>query len=240
MGGVNGCGPALTKIGGALLPFPCSGHTDTDEQWRGGGGSGRAVPPKLHHSWWAGNQRAGGGSPWPWGLGKPLQAVFGTGWGVRGWPWGCSEGMRALCPCARLPQLPPAAVLGAQGSIQYCKKFYFLYILLLYLQALTFSKIKALKRRALGCELGSACGTRLTPLRELGPPSAKRSPAAAAAVCSVRTSSSAAGTCPARVGSCPLLGPAGPFPGHAGGNRRVPARGCFLCPRDMPRSPPLV
>ena len=56
---------------------------------------------------------------------------------------------RAPCPRARL-WLPPAAVTVALGSNQYCKKFYFLYILLLYLQALTFCRIKALKRRGLG------------------------------------------------------------------------------------------
>lgn len=174
----------LPKLGEPSCPF----HAVGTQIRMSSGGVGEAVgelpPPSCITAGGQGTRGQGGGSPWPWGLGKPLQAVLGTGWGVRGWPWGCSEGMRALCPCARSPQLPPAAVPGAQGSIQYCKKFYFLYILLLYLQALNFSKIKALKRCALGCELGSACGTRLTLLRELGPPSAKRGPGAAAAVCS--------------------------------------------------------
>lgn len=131
----------------------------------------------------------------------------------------------ARCSCLQPQSLEP------KGNIQYCKKiFIFLYILLLYLQALTFSEIKALKRRAVGCELGCACGPRLTLLRELGPLSAKRGPGACGLL-------GAAGSCPARVGSCPFSGPAGPFPGRSGGNGRVPARGCFLCPTDVPGSP---
>lgn len=87
---------------------------------------------------------------------------------------------------------------------------------MLYLQALTFSRIKALKRRAVGCELGSACGARLTLLRELGPPSAQPGPGAAAAVCSLRTSPGCAASCPARVGSCPHRGLQGPSRGTRG------------------------